>query len=265
MPAMELVSGNVLDAGTLIALTPLEGNSFTMRNTPDGTFIRLLQAWVSEEPINHYGELVIRSPLMHDNIRGISLLEGGASNRPLLNNFVRQNLVTQDTLTIEALGGAGAAALTFGCLLIYYEDLIGVSGHFITADELLARSVALTTVENTITATDTGQYTGAEPINAESDLLKPNTEYALIGYVSNITCAAIRYRASSWGNLGLGGPVPSDAPHVTSQFFTTLSLQTGLPLIPVFNSAERANVLVDVVQDEAAAAVPMVTYLAQLS
>ncbi len=265
MPAMELVSGLVLDAGTLKALTPLAGNSFTLRNTPDGTEIRLLQAWTTEDPTNHLGEFVIRSPLMHDNVRGISLLEGGARCLPLLNNLVRQRLFSQDTLILEVLGVAGAAVLSFGSMLIYYEDLIGVSSNFITPDELRTRSINLATVENTITALATGEYGTAEAINAESDLLKANTDYAIIGYECQaISGQAIRYRASSWGNLGLGGPANNAHPHLTSQWFTNLAEQVGLPLIPVFNSAERANVLIDMCTDETAADQKVITYLAQL-
>ncbi|MBA7710200.1 hypothetical protein ES703_119136 [subsurface metagenome] len=265
MPAMELITGKVFDAGTLKALTPLAGNSLTVRNAPDGTAVRLLQAWMTEDAINHLGQLVIRSPLMHDNVRGISLIEGGSRCLPLLNNLVRQTLFPQDTLTLEALGVAGAAVYTFGSILLWYEDLIGVESHFIDPSELRDRSTNLMTVENTITALDTGEYATAEAINAESDLFKANTEYAIIGYVcQNIAAQAIRYRASSWGNLGIGGPANELNPHLMSQWFTNLSEQVGIPLIPVFNSAERANVLIDMCTDETATDQKVITYLAQL-
>ncbi|MBA7579288.1 hypothetical protein ES708_21158 [subsurface metagenome] len=266
MPAMELVTGLVLDADTLKALTPLAGNSFTIRNAPDGTEVRLLQAWGCEDTLNHLGHFVIRSPLMHDNVRGISLIEGGARALPLLNNLVRQKLFPQDTLTLEVLGTAGALVLSFGSILLYYEDLIGVSSNFITPDELRTRSINLSTVENTITALATGEYGTAEAINAESDLLKANTDYAIIGYQCQTGAAqCIRYRASAWGNLGLGGPANHERPALTAQWFTNLSEQTGIPLIPVFNSADRGNVLIDMATAEDGSDMKLITFLAQLT
>ncbi|MBA7591040.1 hypothetical protein ES708_33188 [subsurface metagenome] len=265
MPAMELVTGLVLDAGTLKALTPLAGNSFTIRNAPDGTEVRLLQAWMTEEALNHDGELRIRSPLIHDNVRGISVLETAIHCQPLLPGLVRQRLFPQDTLTLEVLGSAGPAVLSHGSLLIYYEDLIGVESNFIDPAELRDRSVNLCTVENTITALVTGEYGTGEAINAESDLLKANTDYALIGYQLSTKCHAVRWRASSWGNLGLGAPGTEVNAVVTTSFFASLSEIAGIPLIPVFNSAERANVLIDIVQDETIGDVKVITFLAQLS
>jgi len=120
------------------------------------------------------------------------------------------------------------------------------------------------TVENTLSLGTGGGYTGEEALNAEFDLLKGNTDYAIIGYQVDAECAAIRYRGSDFGNLGIGGPGNADDKHLTANWFINLSTMHGLPLIPVFNSANVQSVLVDGVQDEDGADAAVNTILVEL-
>ena len=105
-------------------------------------------------------------------------------------------------------------------------------------------------VENTLALGTSGDYSGEEAINSEFDQLKANTDYALLGYNVSVICNAVRWRGSDLGNLGVGGPGNAVDKNMTTNWFVDLSKKTGIPLIPVFNSANKGAILVDGQQDE---------------
>ena len=68
---LELVTGRVTAPGaTTTALTANSGNSFAIRSALPNTPIWLLQAWGDFQAV---GFVQIRSPRLHDNVRGIRL------------------------------------------------------------------------------------------------------------------------------------------------------------------------------------------------
>lgn len=273
MPALEIVAGLATDPGTTTtAVAPLLGNSFTLRSSAEGQPVFLLQIMnAMNDNINPFLCFTrVRSPLLHDNVRGITVdqripVANETFFEGLLNPVPRQALTPQDTLTVETFLDQALGGIVHAGLLIYYADLPGVEGTFITPEEVRDRAVNYMTVENTITALATGQWGTAEAINAETDLMKANTPYALIGYHSPIKASMVRYRASAWGNLGIGGPLATNLVKGTTRWFTELSSLAQLPLVPVFNSADNANVLIDVCTHAAGANVKLFTHLVQLT
>ena len=67
------------------------------------------------------------------------------------------------------------------------------------------------------------------------------------------------------GQTICGGPGNDTSKHITANWFKLLSEQIGVALIPVFNSANVDNVLIDGVQDENGTDVTVNTILAELS
>lgn len=263
--ALELVTANVtaaVAAPAVSAMAAVAGDTLTVRNAKPDSDIRLLTCWVDSQ---NSGILRIRSPQMHDNVQGLRFRHVASSVQPLLPPRKHQKLISQDLLTLELSENAVAGDIGVASMLIYYEDLVGVEARLMTDIEVLEKTVDIVTVENTITTVAGGGYTGAEAINAEFDLLRANTDYAIIGYQVSAECGAVRWRATDFGNLGVGGPGTDDAKHLTGDWFMMLSHFTGLPTVPVFNSANRSAVLIDCAQDENAAAVIVTTILAQLA
>lgn len=260
--ALELLTGFAVAPGTTFtSLTMAAGNSATVRNAPLERRVLLLQAWVDAQGA---GTFRIRSPKLHDNVQGIRLDTTPGYPVPLLPWGHVQRLIPQDTLTLELTGSAAAGDIETACMLLYYEDLPGVSARFVDKSTVLARTQNLVAVENTITPGTAGGYSGEEPINAEFDLLKANTDYALLGYLVDTECACVRWRGADVGNLGVGGPGDPDLRWLTKEWFVLLSERYGLPLIPVFNSANKSGILVDVAQDENGAAVTVTSIFAEL-
>lgn len=263
MPALEIVGGQTTAAGaTLTALSVFTGNSLTVRNAPPGTDIRLLQAWVKSQAT---GILRLRGPEFHDNVQGLRLGHIAALVRPLIPRRPFQRLYAQQVITAELSGSAVAGDLDIAHLLLYYADLPGVVARLISAEDVLARMRHLIGVENTISTGVAGGWSGEEAINAEQDTFKANTDYALVGYITNIRCGAVRWRGVDTGNLGVGGPGDISDTELSSEWFLWLSAVYGLPLVPVFNSANKGSILIDASQDEDGADPRVTSIFAELA
>ena len=261
--ALELIAGGATAPGaTQTALTLGAGSSRTVRNAPFDSDVRLLQAWAD---VQAAGVLRIRSPRLGDNVQGLRFATTISEPKPLLPMGVSQRLYPQDELTIDLSGSAVAGDIENAALLVYYADLPGVTGRFIGVDEVMGRMVNMHTVENTLATGVAGGFSGEEAVTAEFDLFKANTDYALVGYHVSVECCAVRWRGVDTGNLGVGGPGDELGRDYTADWFVDLSRKSGLPCIPVFNSANMDAVLIDAVQDENGADPVVTSIFAELA
>lgn len=261
--ALEVVSGFVTaPSTTFTAWTLGAGNSLTIRNAPVASKIWLIQAWADNQAA---GALRIRSPKLHDNVQGIRLDVTASDVQPLLHTKQAQFLYPQDQLIVEQTGSATGGDIESGSLLIWYEDLPGAESRLVSNGDIEGKVVNIVTVENTLALGTAGGYSGEEAINAEFDLLKANTDYALLGYLVDTECATVGWRGADTANLRVGGPGNETLRNETREWFTRMSAFTGLPCIPVFNSANRAGILVDGVQDENGADTTVTSILAELA
>ena len=167
-----------------------------------------------------------------------------------------QKLFPQDTLTVDLSGSSTSSDIDSMSMLIYYPDLPGADGRFFSPADVLPRVKHLVTVENTITEDTTGAYSGSEALNAEFDLLKSNTDYALLGYTffetGDLNVCSVAFDAPDWANLRIGGPGIGEGMGqlLTKDWFIRISRAFNLPLVPVFASGNVANVNVSVLTDE---------------
>lgn len=268
-PALELLTGFVTAPSTTqTALTMASGNSLVVRNAAPDSPVKLLAAWVDSQL---RGILRIKSPKLHDNVHGIRLGHQANIVHPLITPSMAQRLYSQDALTVDLSGSATGGDIETASLLVYYPDLPGQSGRFGTVDQIKQRMVNIVSVENSLATGTAGGYSGEEALNADFDLLKANTDYALLGYnVSPVAgqtdggCACVRWRGADTGNLGVGGPGSDTEKWLTSRWFMWLSEWTGLPCIPILSSANRSGILVDAAQDENGLDVIVNTILAEL-
>lgn len=261
--SLELLTGiATAPSSTLTGITMNSGNSLTIRNASPDSNVSLIQTWVDSQG---GGILRIMSPLLHDNVQGLRFRHVASEVDPLLPQEFSQPLFPQDTLTVELTGSATAGDIETACLLVYYQDLPGVSGNFLDPQGVKDRLRNIVTVENTISTGTSGGYSGEEAINTEFDLLKANTEYAIVGYHVSAECACVRYRSVDFGNLGVGGPGNDTDKQLTGRWFDHLSRLVGTALIPVFNSANASGLLIDCSQDENGTDVIVSTILAELT
>lgn len=260
---LDTVSGFVTAPGNnFTAWTMAAGDSLTVRNANPAKRSLLLAAWPWN---NAVGTLRVRSPKLHDNVQGIRVNALAASVYNELWSAAMQTLYPQDTLVVEQTGSATAGQIETGSLLVYYEDLPGVAGRFISTADLLKRMVNVFTDEVTCTPAATGGYSGQQAFNASFDLSQANTDYALIGYSVSARCATVSLRGPDTGNLRVSGPGEPTIRNITTDWFKHLSDTSGIPLIPVINSANKAGTFIDVVSNQTAGQVTIDLIMAQLS
>jgi hypothetical protein len=100
-------------------------------------------------------------------------------------------------------------------------------------------------------------------ITATEDVLHANTDYAVLGYVLDASLAAIALRGPDTSNLRVGGPGMT-SPYFTGQHFVKLSERTGLPHIPIINSANKGGTYVSCVDYHASQSARVTLIMAEL-
>ena len=244
--AIECIAGFVTNPGsTLTTVTMSSGQSATVRGTDTTKGTWLLSTWAF---VGTAGELRITSPRLHDQAQGIRNRVTAALSAPLIPGFnngsYAQRLYAQDNLTIQESGDA--AAIDCANLLIGYDDLAGIAGRFIDQPTLKKNGINIVTAEVTVTAVATGNWGGAVAINSSYDTLIANTDYAVLGAMTDTRGCGIGITAVDFGNLRVGVPCEPSMRYITSNWFEALSIAYNAPYIPVFNSANKTTTLIDV-------------------
>ncbi len=130
---LDTVTGFVTAPGAVFTpWTLATGDSLAVRAATPNTNIWLIGAWAWNQVA---GVMRVRSPRMHDNVQGIRM----RTPVNLVNNRIpvrliggaAQKLFTQDTLIVEQTGSAVAGQSETGSLLIWYDDVPGVSARTI--------------------------------------------------------------------------------------------------------------------------------------
>jgi hypothetical protein len=267
--AIETVLGYLSNAASTGAqsLTAASGQSFNVRATNGQTTAHLEAVWgYFQDP----GFLRIRSPRLHDDVIGIELQGVSTNPSPLADEYFEQTLYSQDSLTVEGYFTSAPTSThyTGGALQVYYDDLPGVAGNFVSWAEVKARVQSYMGVYVSPTSSATvGQWGAGVALNSSQDVFKANGAYALIGYTTPTTFTSFSILGSDLGNLNVGGPGSTD-PIVTRRFFPWMEETSGRPSIPVINSQNKASTLVYVAGPTASTAYPislLFAYLGQVS
>lgn len=251
---LDTVTGLVTAPGAVFTpWTLATGDSLAVRAATPGTNIWLLGAWAWNQVA---GVMRVRSPRLHDNVQGIRMrtpINLVQNKIPLrLTRGVAQKLFTQDTLIVEHTGSGVGGQIETGSLAIWYDDVPGVAGRFIDQPTLQKNAVNLMGQEVSITTLTTGGYSGAVAVNSTIDNFKANTDYALIGGVTDSRLATVCVRGVDTGNVRVAFPGELTEPDETINWWASLAAATGLPCIPVFNSQNKGAIIVDAVSQQVA-------------
>jgi hypothetical protein len=260
---LQVVSGQVTAPGaTITATAAVAGDSFQIQNGSAGKRVWMLDVWAQNQVA---GVLEIKSPRLHDNVRAMRFRVTTGDVFPLYPFPIAQLLYPQDILTISQSGSAVGGQFEQNSFLAWYEDLPGIKARLTDIATVLKGAVNIDVLEAAITPGAGGGYTGAQAINVSFDNLIANTDYAIIGYMVDAKVTSIAVRGPDTGNLRVGGPGGSTIREFTRNWFWRLTQFYGIPLIPVFNSANKATTIVDVLQNQAATAVNISLELVQLA
>lgn len=236
-----------LTGGSFEALTIASGDSLQLRFLDPNGRIELLEAWAGNNASKM--DVSIRSPLLHDNVRGIrfaymfnpTLNVADGNPQLFMSPYETQRYRPSDTLICEASGTAGDD-VTF-TQLVLYEGVDVPDGKFISYTDLRARAVNLVGIRISPSPPGaTSTYGTAEAINSDDARLKANTMYAWIGATFDLPCTTLAITAPEFGNFRVSMPGSWNT-QIASGWFLELSRRFNEPLIPVFNSNNAGNIM----------------------
>lgn len=243
------------------AAAPVAGDSLTVKNSKNP---RIQQLWHDGQVTNGWVQIVF--PTAHDTTRGMGRLTTVASEvTPRMPWGFPQDITPQETMTITVTGSAVAGDVENGCLSMVYDELPGIAQRNISETQLRQRFEAYSTLQVLIDVTAGGVWNGSELISADSDLLRANRDYAVIGVEFQTECAALTIKGPDTGNLRRGVPGSIEFADLSNQWFLVMSRAMGnAPCIPVINSANKSNTVLECLQDENIADVTATVILALL-
>jgi len=232
-----------ITGGAFEAIAAVSGESLSIRWLGEGTHVSLLEAWGGNNA--HKCDFSIRSPLLHDNTRGIRFahafnptLSGADGNPQLyLPPYWRQPYEPTDTLVVEVNGTASDDVTFSQCLL--YDTPANIGGRFMGAAEVEARLRNLVGIRiSPAAATSTSTYGTAEAINSDDDRLKANTDYALLGFTTDLPFTTLGLFGPDTGNFTIPMPGHWDE-KITSGWFYDMARRWNTALIPIINSNNK--------------------------
>ena len=243
-------AGAVTNPGATITAVPAgAGSTFTVRGTgPTSSqyLVGLARGGATK------GLVRVRSPYLSDNVQGIRYAVAAGIQDDLLSRIGVQSLQPQDTLTVEVTGGA--AEFDGALLSTYYDDLPGASPKLKMPGDISGAAEYITTWEVSAAASATEGAWASSLITSLYDESKANRWYALLGYVVDTAVLGVALNGADTSNFNIGGPGVTE-PYRTKHYFADMSLSLGKPCIPVFNSANKGNTNIAVVDVAASTAV----------
>lgn len=260
---MQLVgaSGTAIGA-TLAALAAVTGDSLQVPFFPEQKKGMILQAWTD---VQVAGTARIRSGKFHDNVNGLRKDTIVSELNPFMPWGAGQPIFPGDVLIVELAGSAVAGDIEYVVMLQWFEQLSAQQANFWNPDNVIAKTINYSYVENTIATGATAAWGGAEAINAETDQFHANRNYALVGYCVDTEVPAIAWRGPDTANLRVGGPGLDQDQVITNDWFIRLSRAFNKALVPIINANNKAATLIDSLQDENGADTTVISIYAELS
>ena len=220
------------------SVSPISGDSATFFNVPQGSQAYVAEIWGTDNL--HACEIAVYGTRWHDQTYGVrgSITSGAATapvNRAVCINSigVDQPIYPSDVLTVQCNGTASDDVII--TLLVYYRDIPGIHARLATPQYVQQHAKNLVGINTNLTPGD-GVAGTAVALNAADNRLHANTDYALLGFTSNLAFASLTIQGIDTGNLKVGGPVLGMPEHDASLFWDYAVAYGGAPLIPVINS-----------------------------
>ena len=259
--ALDTVLASASATTTFIPATVAAGDTFTVRSFASTATAKLEQIVMN----GAVGSGVqIKSPLLHDNVRGITLIPGAEPSSYMLPSDVAQPLQSQDTLAVLLAGASGTAAEVAAAYTVAYSDLSGAAANLASWGDISGNIEQVKPITVGVTANATPGQWNDTVITTTEDLMRANRWYAILGYVVSTACAVVALRGTDTSNLHIGGPgtvLGLD----TSDYFVRATEHHGTPHIPVINSANKSTTFVSVADFAASTAVKVQLIAALLS
>src|SRR5215813_5620437 len=233
-------------------LTANTNDSLAVANYGTGG-AKVLEAWaIDSASVAEFSWVFTRPESTHDQQRGFrfnipALVPGGAGNvaaHTVLSGYGTIDLYKSDVSSITCTSTAADALLMSWVTL--YDDLPGAAGVFISQQQCQNLQKSAVGINSLAVGSGTkGAYGATRAFNADDDRLHANTWYALLGATVRTQVTTISLLGPDWGGQRIG--LPAGALDTNSgSWFLDQAWKWNLPIIPCFNSNNRANIFVAV-------------------
>ncbi len=247
-------------AGGAAATVTASGDPLSVRNFVDGTAAAYLELITRMGTTAGFAQ--VQSPLFHDNVQGIRITPGESPSVYGIPGLAAEQLHPQDTLAVSVAGGAAETDIVI--LHNYYTDLPGAAARLHSWGDIAGNIAHVKPIRVAVTTSATIGAWADTVITTTENLLKANTDYAVLGYSTNTALGAIGIKGPDTSNLRATGP-GATSEFATSNYFAYLSQSRGLPFIPVFNAANANATFVSSCAATASVAAVVELIVAQLS
>jgi hypothetical protein len=172
-----------------------------------------------------------------------------------------QALIPQDILLVQNNGTAAEVGMI--AIQSYYEQLPGGSMVLKNPGDVLGIADFVFGWPVAASASATPGAQRSTVITTTVDSSAANTWYALLGIETDTTVGAIGISGVDTSQLFVGGP-GDPVGYKMNSYFADLSIASGKPCVPLFNSANKASTSLVVVDNLASTAINATMILAQL-
>lgn len=241
--------GTVASAFAAGVMAP--GDSAQIRNFPQGQHARIIETFYDD--VTSPQPWRVRSPLLHDNVRGLQFTPGVTAPTKLLPSYGLQEVEPQDQLLFE-LSTAAATGKALAALAIYYDQLPGASARLFMPGDVIPLIENLKPVYVAVGAGANVAGTWLDTVlTTTENLLHANTDYAVLGIVFDQAVAAIGIKGTDTGNFRCCVPGGTNNPY-GADYFVRKSYELGLGIIPVINAANAGSTYLSLISSAATGA-----------
>ena len=253
------VTAGVTNATSLKTVSVSTGDSLQIRSFPAAN-------WAVLDSITYQGVTKgknrVTSPLMHDNVTGLTFASADTDSYYLMSRRANQKLYPTDTLAAFSSAAAGASGVL--ALSIYYQNLPSSNARLANWGDIAGSIKNIKGLEVDVTSSGTVGTWSDTAINTTDKQLHANTDYAVIGYDCDAPLAVVGVKGNETGNLRVTGPGPATS-WDTPDYFAQLASLSGNPYIPVFNSNNQGAYYVSCLANTASVASKVYLILAELT
>ena len=253
------VTAGATNPTSLKTVTVSTGDSLQIRSFPATNWARL-EHMIYQGAAK--GKNRVMSPLMHDNVTGLTFASADTVSYHLMSRHAIQQVYPTDTLS--AFSSAAAAASGILALGVYYQNLPSSGARLANWSDIAGSIANIKGLECDVTSSGTVGTWSDTVINTTDKQLHANTDYAVIGYDCDTALAVVGVKGNETGNLRVCGPGPGTS-FDTPDYFAQMSVITGNPHIPVFNSNNQGAYYVSCLANSASVASKVYLILAELS
>ena len=253
------VTAGATNATSLKTVTVSGGDSLQIRSFP-ATNMAFLESMIYQGVTK--GKNRVTSPLMHDNVTGITVASADTDTYYAMGRYLPQRLYPTDTLAAFSSAAAGASGLL--ALSVYYQNLPSSNARLANYSDIVPNIKNIKGMEVDVTSSGTVGTWQDTAINTTDKQLHANTDYAVLGYQCDVALAVIGVKGNETGNLRVCGPGPGTS-FDTPDFYIRRAQDSGMPWIPVFNSNNQNAYYVSCLANTTSVASKVYLIIAELS